>query len=83
MTGDLGCMIPDGCLMHKGRKDFRVKVRGYGVEIGDLEKALLSHKDIKETVVVTRYSKLGEARLHAYFTTDVGLSRVLVSCVLI
>jgi len=70
MTGDLGCMIPDGCLMHKGRKDFRVKVRGYGVEIGDLEKALLSHKDIKETVVVTRYSKLGEARLHAYFTTD-------------
>ena len=40
------------------------------MEIGDLEKALLSHKDIKETVVVTRPSKLGEARLHAYFTTD-------------
>ena len=36
-------MLPDGCLIHKGRKDFRVKVRGYGVEIGDLEKALLSH----------------------------------------
>ena len=69
-TGDLGLMLPDGCLIHKGRKDFRVKVRGYGVEIGDLEKALLSHGDIKETVVVARPSELGEVRLHAYFTTD-------------
>ena len=63
-------MLPDGCLIHKGRKDFRVKVRGYGVEIGDLEKALLSHGDIKETVVVARPSEVGEVRLHAYFTTD-------------
>ena len=69
-TGDLGLMLPDGCLIHKGRKDFRVKVRGYGVEIGDLEKALLSHGDIKETVVVARPSEVGEVRLHAYFTTD-------------
>jgi amino acid adenylation domain-containing protein len=32
-TGDLGCMLPDGCLVHRGRKDFHVKIRGYSVEL--------------------------------------------------
>jgi len=32
-TGDAGLMLPDGCLIHKGRKDFRVKIRGYGVDL--------------------------------------------------
>jgi non-ribosomal peptide synthetase component F len=27
-TGDLGVMQPDGCLVHLGRKDFQVKMRG-------------------------------------------------------
>src|SRR5438034_1647822 len=42
-TGDLGRMEPDGCLFHLGRKDFQVKVRGYRVETGDIERALLEH----------------------------------------
>ena len=29
-TGDLGHMSPDGCLIHLGRKDFQVKIRGIG-----------------------------------------------------
>ena len=29
LTGDMGLMLPNGCLIYKGRKDFRVKVRGY------------------------------------------------------
>ena len=36
-TGDLGMMLSDGCLIYKGRKDFRVKVRGYGVELAEIE----------------------------------------------
>lgn len=67
-TGDLGLMLPDGCLIHKGRKDFRVKVRGYGVEIAEIERALLAHPAISEAVVVARKTASGETRLIAYVT---------------
>ena len=36
-TGDLGQRAPDGCLTHLGRKDFRVKVRGFSVDVGEIE----------------------------------------------
>jgi non-ribosomal peptide synthetase component F len=52
-TGDLGLMLPDGCLIHKGRKDFRVKIRGYAVDLVEVEKALLSISGICEAVVAT------------------------------
>jgi len=69
LTGDLGLMLPDGCLMHKGRKDFRVKIRGYGVDIAEVEKFLREHALIKDTVVVARRNEVQEARLIAYFTS--------------
>jgi amino acid adenylation domain-containing protein len=68
-TADLGLMLPGGCLVYKGRKDSRVKVRGYGVEIGEIEMALLNHPDIREAIVVARQNELGESRLVAYFTS--------------
>ncbi len=69
-TGDLGLMLPDGCLVHKGRKDFRVKIRGYGVEIAEVEKALHEHLLIRETVIVARRNESTEARLVAYFVAS-------------
>jgi acyl-coenzyme A synthetase/AMP-(fatty) acid ligase/acyl carrier protein len=68
VTGDLGLMLPDGCLIHKGRKDFRVKIRGYGVEIAEVEKVLLAHMEIKEAVVLAEPDESGEDRLLAYIT---------------
>ena len=68
-TGDLGLMLPDGCLIHKGRKDFRVKIRGYGVDLVEVEKALLSHPGIREAVIVSPRTRSGEARLIAYFVS--------------
>jgi acyl carrier protein len=68
LTGDLGMMLPDGCLVHKGRKDFRIKVRGYRVELAEVEKALLSHPGVSEAVVVAATNEAGENRLAAYFT---------------
>ena len=67
-TGDLGTMLPDGCLVYKGRKDLRVKVRGYGVEMSEIERALLNHPRIGEAIVVARQNNMGESRLVAYFT---------------
>jgi acyl carrier protein len=68
-TGDLGILGRDGCLIHKGRKDFRVKVRGYGVETAEVEKVLSSHPAIRECYVIPQTSGAGELRLVAYFAT--------------
>jgi len=67
-TGDMGRMLPDGCLYHLGRKDFQVEVRGHRIEVAEIEAALLSLDTIKEAVVVARQNGLGEAYLIAYFT---------------
>ena len=69
-TGDLGMMLPDGCLIHKGRKDFRVKIRGYGVDLIEVEKVLLRHHGVREAVVVASKSKSDETRLIGYFTSS-------------
>jgi len=65
-TGDLGRMLPDGCLVHLGRKDFQVKIRGYRVEIAEIEMTLLDHVAIKEAVVRLWEGRSGEQRLVAY-----------------
>ena len=52
LTGDLGRMLPDGFLIHMGRKDLMVKIRGYRVEIGEIERALVAHPLIKDAGVV-------------------------------
>jgi amino acid adenylation domain-containing protein len=69
-TGDLAVMRPDGCLIYKGRKDFRVKIRGYGVEFAAVEKVLLELEAIREVVVAAPKNESGEARLVAYFTAQ-------------
>jgi hypothetical protein len=72
LTGDLGCLLPDGCLVYKGRKDFRVKVRGYRVELTELEKTLLEHPYVSEAVVKLRRNLAGESELVAFFTQKQG-----------
>jgi amino acid adenylation domain-containing protein len=66
-TGDLGRMKPDGCLFHLGRKDFQVKVRGYRVEIGEVERALLEHPGVKDATAIGRVVATGDTQLVAYF----------------
>lgn len=65
-TGDLGCMLPDGCLLHRGRKDSHVKIRGYSVELAEIEAALIELDAVKETVVTTKDNAQGSPALVAY-----------------
>lgn len=65
-TGDLGKMLPDGCLLHLGRKDFQVKIRSHRVELGEIERVLLAHSEVRETVVVTQESTSEDQELLAY-----------------
>ena len=65
-TGDMGRIRADGLLEYAGRKDFRVKVRGYTIEVAEVEAALLEIGGVKSAVVVAREDHRGDQRLVAY-----------------
>jgi thioesterase domain-containing protein len=66
LTGDLGRRLPDGLFVHLGRKDSLVKIRGYRVELGEVEKALAAHRDVREAAVVAWDRAPGEKSIAAY-----------------
>ena len=74
LTGDQGYMLPDGCVVHVGRKDFQVKIRGYRVEIGEVEAALLGVTGVKEAVVIAWDNPPDDKRLVAYVVLNVESS---------
>lgn len=65
-TGDRGRYSPDGTFEFLGRLDHQVKVRGYRVELGEIERALFAHPAVRTNVVVMREDRSGEKRLVAY-----------------
>ena len=73
-SGDLGVMLPDGCLIHKGRRDARIKVRGYAVEPEEVEKSLKQYEAIHDAIVVAKENNLLEDVLVAYVTKRAGSS---------
>jgi amino acid adenylation domain-containing protein len=71
LTGDLGRLAPDGCLVHLGRKDSQVKIGGYRVEVSEIEEALLNLDKIQEAAVVVREDRSEDRRLVAYLVSSV------------
>ncbi|MFL6261088.1 MAG: amino acid adenylation domain-containing protein [Thermoanaerobaculia bacterium] len=64
-TGDLARGAADGTVEFLGRSDFQVKVRGYRIELEEIEAALAQHPAVAQAVVVTRERTPGELRLAA------------------
>ena len=65
-TGDMGRKLPDGSIVFTGRKDFQIKIRGFRVELGEIESALSQHPAVRENVIVLRSNEAGDKRLVAY-----------------
>ncbi len=65
-TGDLARFLPDGRLLHLGRLDHQVKVRGSRVELGEIEAALATHPGIAQVVVAPKAEADGGQQLVAY-----------------
>jgi amino acid adenylation domain-containing protein len=71
-TGDLGRRLSDGSIVFEGRRDFQIKIRGFRVELGDIESALSQHPAVRENVVILKQNNAQDKRLVAYVVLNSG-----------
>lgn len=68
-TGDLVRCRPDGNLEFLGRLDSQVKVRGFRIELQEIEVALIQHRSVAECVVLVAQADTENPYLAAYIVT--------------
>ena len=71
-TGDLVRSRPDGQLLFVGRKDRQIKVRGYRVELDDVEHSLAVHPRVEEAAVFPVRATEGVDHIEAAVISKLG-----------
>jgi amino acid adenylation domain-containing protein len=72
-TGDLARQLPDGNIEFLERLDNQVKLRGFRIEMGEIETQLLKLDEINEAVVLAKTEDSGDKYLCAYIVTGNAL----------
>ena len=68
-TGDLGRYLPNGEVEFFGRKDKQVNIRGFRVELGEIESVLSQHPAVKDALVkLYQPADQNQPRIAAYVT---------------
>lgn len=77
-TGDVARFYPDGNIEFLGRNDAQIKIRGYRVELEEIENKLINYPKIKQVVVIESrrlcFDPLKEQFLIAYYISDFQLN---------
>jgi amino acid adenylation domain-containing protein len=73
-TGDLVRYRADGALGFLGRIDHQVKLRGFRVELGEVEAVLASHPAVRASAVVALADRREDLRLVAYVVVNAEAS---------
>lgn len=68
-TGDLARWFAQGDIEYLGRLDHQLKIRGFRVELGEIENRLMQHKAIRDAVV-TGIEYAGQKHLCAYYAAE-------------
>lgn len=71
-TGDLARRRADGMIEGLGRADLQVKVRGYRIELKEIEAALADHDSVRAGIVEPRRDANGDVRLIAHVVARAG-----------
>ena len=62
--------LPDGNIEYTGRADDQIKIRGYRVELGEIESILQQHNKVNKAVVLAKEDNAGNKRLAAYIVPE-------------
>ena len=73
-TGDVARYCNDGNIELIGRKDNQTKIRGFRVELDDIEVAILWHPMVSKCAVRVYQDQEGRSRLAAYLIADSAMS---------
>lgn len=65
-TGDLARYLHDGNIEYIGRNDQQIKLRGYRIELPEIETVLMSHQDVMQAVILPEEEASGRQQLVAY-----------------
>lgn len=68
-TGELGRFLPDGSVEFVSRGQDQVSIRGFRVELGEIEAVLLGHPAVRETAIAAHERTPGNYSLVAYVIT--------------
>ncbi|WP_330184784.1 non-ribosomal peptide synthase/polyketide synthase [Nocardia sp. NBC_01503] len=78
-TGDLARWTATGELEYLGRADQQVNLRGFRVELGEIEAALLDERGVREAAVVVRHDDIvAEDRIVGYVVADTSVDTALL-----
>ncbi|MEM7018504.1 MAG: amino acid adenylation domain-containing protein, partial [Pseudomonadota bacterium] len=86
-TGDRACWLPDGAIQYLGRIDYQTKIRGFRVELEEVEQALNKQPEISQAAVALHETTHGETTLRAWLvlhdaTADITELRKMLGQVL-
>jgi amino acid adenylation domain-containing protein len=73
-TGDLGRLLPDGRLDFQGRVDNQIKLRGFRIELEEIEAAIRDYEGVHEAFVLPVEYSPEDQRLVAYILSGAQVS---------
>ena len=78
-TGDLGRWLPDGNIEYQGRIDDQVKLRGFRIELDEINSVVKQSGLVSQSLIVVKADMGGNKRLVAYVVPQNGFSKDMIT----